>query len=544
MSCCINASPAGAEPSRLLSVPECVSGYAVRSGQRFESRGCKLNHDVESATWPLKTRMYGAIVSETKASETVSSGAGALETRHDPKQGLVYARGFLLLPTGSAAPISVSHWPVLPIMEYSLHFDPRVHVEHASSAERDVWLVGDAFDPEREGTDHVASVLAHGNLLDHLDRLAGRFLLIVRDQRGRTELYHDAMGSRSVFHGPGVVASHSSLASEYLGTGLRDWVIPFLTSRGYIRRDVKFLPGLDSPFEDVEQLTPNTRLVLPSRKVERYWPREPIPICTDADAVGALVDHMRSLRAFIDSSGIHPVLGVSAGRDSRCLLAALSPLSPQLFTYVRGAAGSAMSTPDSRIARQLADAAGLELEVIEIEVPPHLDRASSDFARHFRVNTGHIRGNTSGWIEHLWDTRPERDPQVFIRGFGGEVMRGFHRLANTSTKALANTYDVNAGSKYTRRAFEHFREVTDFDESRLFGCSPSDLFYWEHRMGIWGSSSFTEADMALRSMPAYNSRSLFTRFWGLDEVSRKDGRHFREAAALLSPPLANIPYSS
>jgi len=458
--------------------------------------------------------------------------------------GLRYARGFLLLPAGVSAPASVAPWTRFPIPGYMLYVDPRVPVEQATSSEREVWLVGDAFDPERGHFDRLASVLADGDLLGHLDRVAGRFLLIVRDRTGRVEIYHDAMGSRSVFHGAGVVASHSSLAAEQLGTGLRDWVIPFITSRGYIKRDVRFLPGLDSPFEGIEQLTPNTRLVLPSRAVERYWPREPLRAVTDDDAVSTLVDHMRGLSGYVRTRGIHPVLGLSAGRDSRCLFASLADLSPSLFTFVRGAAGSAMSSADSRIAHQLAESEGLELEVIKLEVPPHLDRASTVFAKEFRTNTGHIRGNTSGWLEHLWNGEHARDPQVFIRGFGGEVMRGFHRLASTSTNSLAATYDVNAGSGCTRRAFAHFREVTNFDESQFFGCSPSDLFYWEHRMGVWGSSSFTEADMALRGLPAYNSRNLFAAFWGLDPAARSDGRHFKRAVELLSPSLSQISYSS
>lgn len=462
----------------------------------------------------------------------------------DHQAGLRYSRGFVILPVGAAVPASVAHWSRFPIPGHVLHVDPRVPVEQATGREREVWLVGDAFDPENARFVNLASVLAEGDLLAHLDRIAGRFVLIVRHKGGRMEVYHDAMGSRSVFHGVGVVASHASLAAEQIGAGFRDWLIPFLTSRGYIKRDVKFLPGLYSPFEGVEQLTPNTRLVLPSGSVERYWPRDPLQRTTDDHAVDMLVSHVRGLSGYLSATAQRPVIGLSAGRDSRCMFGALAGLSPSLFTFVRGASGSSMSSEDSRIALRLAETVGLGIEVIKLEVPPHLNSASTEFAKQFRRNTAHIRGNTSGWIEHLWEADARRDSQIFIRGFGGEVMRGFHRLASTAPEALSATYNVNAGSVYTRDAFRHFREVVAFDESNFFGCPISDMFYWEHRMGVWGSSSFSEADMALRGIPAYNSRNLFTAFWGLDSGTRADGAHFKRAAAILSPALAAVPYAS
>lgn len=482
---------------------------------------------------------------EVKSELSVVDTTTATGSEHE--RVLRYARGFLLQPSSSSIPVAVSGWARHAVSDRTLFVDPRVPFDHAASGGRQVWLLGDAFDPERGIYENVASALLNGNLVEHLDRIAGRFVLIASSGDGRVEIYHDAMGSRSVFHGGGIVASHAGLVAEQLGTGLRDWVIPFITSRGYMRRDVKFLPGLDSPYEGVEQLTPNTRLLLPSRTVERYWPRQPLEPSTDELAVRTLVEHMRGLAGYLEARAARGVLGVSAGRDSRVALAGLAHLAPALFTFIRGEVGSVMSSADSRIATQLAATAGLPLELIEIPVPPHLNLAASKFAREFRVNTGHIRGNTSGWIEHLWDKQPARDPEIFIRGFGGEVMRGFggsRPLTSTSANALSNTYDVNAGSLYTRQAFAHFLDVTDWQEDKFFGCSLSDIFYWEHRMGIWGSSSFTEADMALRGMPAYNSRNLFTTFWGLDSSVRRDGRHFKQAAAMLSPSLSAIEYSS
>jgi hypothetical protein len=475
------------------------------------------------------------------------SGLGPADAGDTPP-GLLYARGFLLASDHVRTPPAVGDWRQVRIPGYTLHVDTRVPVQHAEHDGRSAWLVGDAFEPERGVYRDAARYLLEGDLVERLDGMAGRFALFVLGRGNRLEVYHDAMGSRSIFHGDGIVASHAGLVADVLGTGLREWVIPFITSRGYFQRDVKFLPGLDSPFERVRQLTPNTRLVLPGSTVERYWPRGPIPDTDHDTAVDALVQHMEGLcRYFAEGAG-RPVVGVSAGRDSRCALAGLASQAPHLFTFVRSPGGQSEDSPDSKTARKLAEQCELPLEIVRISTPPHLDTAATGFARAFRRNTGYVRGNTSGWVEHFWKKAQAGEQgqrqDVFVRGFGGEVMRGFHKpMASYSPSQLAATYNVNAGSAYTREAFATFCEVAGWTGD-LKGHRPEDLFYWEHRMGVWGSSAFSESDMAFRGMPAFNSRRLFEKFIGLPPDVRSATATFDAATRRLFPPFDGIPYAS
>ncbi|MDH5835435.1 hypothetical protein [Luteimonas kalidii] len=467
----------------------------------------------------------------------------------DIPQGLLYARGFLLTADRVEPPVAVAGWQVVQMPGYSLRVDARVPVQHAEHAGRSAWLVGDAFEPEAGIYQDAARYLLQGDLLERLDGMAGRFALFVLEPGRRLEVYHDAMGSRSIFYSDSdsdsgaVVASHAGLVADILGTGLREWIIPFITSRGYFRRDVKYLPGLDSPFEGVRQLTPNTRLVLPTKAVERYWPREPRIESDYESAVAALVQHVSGLGAYLRQHDEHAIVGVSAGRDSRCALAGVVPLSPSLFTFVRSPGGESEDSADSRIARRLAEACGLGLEIVKISTPPHLDIAKTGFAKAFRRNTGYVRGNTSGWVEHFW--QQEQRPAVFVRGFGGEVMRGFYRaISSASPQHLANTYDVNSGTDYTIHAFRTFCQVASWDPELLMGRRLDDMLYWEHRMGVWGSSAFSESDMAFRGLPAFNSRNLFQKFMALPPDQRNSTKIFDAATTRLCPSFDGIPYSS
>lgn len=458
--------------------------------------------------------------------------------RHE--EGLIYSRGFVLCRT-ERVPQSVAGWAHWSVGHWALRIDPRVPVDHAINGEREAWIIGDAFHPTRGLFTKLAAVALEADLLDFLDGTAGRFVLIRRDG-SRIEIYHDAMGARSVFHGEQVVASHAALAAEVLGSGLRDWIIPFITSRGYLHRDVKYLPGLDSPYEGISQLTPNTRLVFTRGKVERYWPREPSSVTGLGQALASLTTHLEGLRLYLEKNRFQPIIGLSAGRDSRGVFAGLLPLQPRLFTFVRSAGAKSNDSDDSRIARRLAAEAGLDLEIVRVSAPAHLDSALSTFAVAFRQNTGYVRGNNSSWVEYYSNLAPT--DHVFVRGFGGEVMRGFYpEIEQLSPVSLAKLYDVNSGSRMTRAAFTRFLLVAGWSTEALLNFKPSELFYWEHRMGVWGASALAESDMAFRTVPGYNSRDLFSTFMALrPEVDRTS--IFESAVASLAPSLATVKYKS
>lgn len=455
---------------------------------------------------------------------------------------LLYARGFILCKPG-LAPAEVANWATWPVNDWSLHVDPRVPVEHATAGNREVWVVGDAFSPVEDIYEGIARRLLEGDLLECLDRLAGRFL-VISCNGPRVEVYHDAMGSRSVFYGRDVVGSHAALVAEVVGEGLRPWVIPFITSRSFVKRDVKYLPGLDSPYEGVRQLTPNCRLVLDGFTVERYWPRAQLETSDPRSALDLLVCHLRGLKQYFDRSGMKPLLGMSAGRDSRGLFATLNMLKPRMFTYVRSRHGNSIESGDSRAARALAAKVGQDVEIIKMVAPAPIDASSTPFAVAFRHNTGYVRGNGSNasWVEYFLDA--PADDQLFVRGFGGEVMRGFYAdIEEATPPALAELYGIHAGSSISRNAFGAFLEAAGWDQNGLFGYKPSDLFYWEHRMGVWGSSALAEFDMACRCIPGYNSRELFSTFMGLPpEVVRQ--RLFEAAVAVISPGLIEVPFDS
>src|SRR5690606_31384590 len=106
------------------------------------------------------------------------------------------------------------------------------------------------------------------------------------------------------------------------------------------------------------------------------------------------------------------------------VLAGLKQEAPRVFTFVRSKGAKSSDSPDSRVARALAERCGLDLEIVRVAAPGPLDDALSPFASTFRRNTGYVRGSNSSWIARF--AGQDLPELVFVRGFGGEVMRGFY----------------------------------------------------------------------------------------------------------------------
>src|SRR5690606_9791289 len=91
-----------------------------------------------------------ADLGRTAVSEAVGLLQRGLHVEHlgSPVPDLLYARGFLLCRE-EHAPEAVTGWEARDVGGWTLHTDPRVPVDHATCEDREAWVVGDAFHPDR-----------------------------------------------------------------------------------------------------------------------------------------------------------------------------------------------------------------------------------------------------------------------------------------------------------------------------------------------------------------------------------------------------------
>ncbi len=403
-------------------------------------------------------------------------------------------------------------------------------------SERDPSL-GDPFAPER-----IAEALAGGDaaLYDFLDTFAGRFALFVI-QGARLRVFHDPMGARSVFYhdqAPLALSSHAMLLAHAVEAtkgpdirALRDWP-------GFLTRKTRCLPGDLTLYLGVYALTPNNLFDSSSLGTRRYWPRAPRAETSPAAFERQLDTTIEALCRYVAASHT-PIIGATAGADARVLLAGFRRFGVDFETVTW--------TPSklSQVERDIIAELVQRIDARHVESRPVPDKSLRPLIRN---NSGGYRkaDDTSLEMRALYGGR--RDA-IFIRGYGAEIIRGFFNLWPTRATALtpaemARLYDSPKPRPLPPglvQMFEGYFRRANYEGVASFGFDPNDIFYWEHRMGMWGAGVINEFDVVSPSLSGFNSRPLFLAALGLPAETRLSKRLFVDAANRLEPRLRGLP---
>lgn len=348
-------------------------------------------------------------------------------------------------------------------------------------------------------------------------RLSGRWAIICEDDEG-ARIFTDAAGMRQVFYlereGEIWCVSQPAIASDLFDLPVDDSIIGFLRSSLYERNE-GFWPGDGTPFEEIRHLLPNHYLDLQSGKRKRFWPVDRIgggipldeAVKTSADI---LAGSFKAVARRYD-----PVLAVTAGWDSRVLLAASRNVKDDIRYYVLKGDADGRENIDVAVPSSLLPKLGLELDVVGVpeDTTPEFDRA-------FHRSTTGARGKIERGIYALYENFENR---LRISGMVGEVGRDFYKAwwhAWRLDADLLTEVAGFAGSRYAKLNFlRWFAEVGDFGQR--FGVSVLDLFYWEQRMGNWAALGTAEADIASDEFTPFNNRALLATFLSVEAKHRR-----------------------
>ena len=357
-----------------------------------------------------------------------------------------------------------------------------------------------------------------------LDEAFGRFVVVDGDT-----VYNDAFGSRSVYYGDGLFASHAALISHATRARRSLLVRRILDSETYQGKLVRYLPGDLTVYDQVYALPPNHCLT--PAGLRRYWPRTPLAKSSRTAVVDEAERHLRALALAIGDREI--AFGITGGADTRAIAAAF------------GGRFSAVTWTWGYIKREefpIVD------ELVRLFGVPHtyLEPAQGAACDVCQRNAGNFRKAPK--IPSLMAKTLPADT-LFIRGYGGEIIRGFynafmpHPMKDLSA---AEMFRIYGGGKddYRRRcmeAFEGMRTRGDYDAPILETYDPNDIFYWEHRMGMWGSAMLNEMDAAVLSLVGFNSRALYAGAFGLEPEQRFTKSLLLDIAARFDPRLATLP---
>lgn len=456
-----------------------------------------------------------------------------------------FPRGFLLTKELSAAPEVFIPGPILP----GLSVHPWASVASAGDLENGfVIIIGTcvSVDPNHGSSNPEEMLLealrhSHEEFHSTLDNYAGRHAIIWGD-KGEIKIASDATGMRSIFYATNeaIVASHALLVENALGGEINRSDLPF--RYGY--------PGNRTPYSRTKLLTPNTAYSFLDMRVERFWPRGPLPERTVKDvALEVLMKASTAMRRIADDRPVKVAL--TAGLDSRALLAVAlhSGIEFETYTYGRGRD----TLMDRNLAGDLASKLGIKHSVIVTERPsPELQSKLNE--AHYSSHHQNAITPLGKWMEDARTVAVTANLLEIARSFyksakaagasepsTGEGMRSLHlRSTPRSGKEAIEAWGQAEYDEAASDAFEELIQDSDF-KSAIEHLDAFDAFYWEHRMSAWHGASMVERDFYAEPFIPFNARSIFSAALGVAQSERDSADVFHEIIRLVDPALVELP---
>lgn len=440
----------------------------------------------------------------------------------DSMDKLIYRRQFLLAGQHIAGFPDWVRLDITPQLKLSVH--PELEVEQHRYGADSITLLGFIFDaarPDATAADILRDLWAlradPQALRRDTDRLGGRWIIVVQ-HAGRAWLFNDATGARHICHaridGAVVCSSQAGLIAELHQLQIDPAAQDFVRARGDSDLDVYWLPGDRTLYREVRALLPNHVLDLQSGAVVRDWPGAPLPVLDHASVLARSQQTLRGFLAAAHRRGGGLSVPMTAGWDSRLVLAMCQPHAADLYCYTLIYPNQSRANRDVAVPARLLRKLGLTHHVISY--PHTVDPALRALCR---------RNNVSGNDAFCADTQILRevypDGMLCLTGDVAEIVKCHFRLGP-----------------------DHSGPVTPADLARLLGLpqhpfalealrdwqagAPADgpvhlldLLCWEQMAGRWQAMIRSEYDVVQESFAPLNCRTLLVEMLTIDESLRK-----------------------
>jgi len=237
-----------------------------------------------------------------------------------------------------------------------------------------------------------------------------------------------------------------------------------------------WLPAGLTGHNDVHRLLPNHALDLGCLRPRRVW-RGATRTGTPPEVLVERIAEIATRTITAAAKNYRLTLALSAGRDSRAVLALTTSLGlkPETFTVAHAGAGL-----DVTVARELSEVLGLRHTTL---APVVTDVAEQEL---WMRRNGHVVGGINRLLHptlHVFD----KDSAVLAGSFG-EIGRGYYwngladAGARRSAKGLLGRFDLPRDERVLTALGHWLDNVMSSD-----GLQVLDLAYLEHRLGAWAA---------------------------------------------------------
>jgi hypothetical protein len=408
--------------------------------------------------------------------------------------------------------------------------------------------LGHFFDPRNVQSNNLQilqdllakNTISFSQVEDFLSHLGGRWAIIVT-LGDSTRIYHDAAGLKTVFYcrsslQSGEMISVASQPALLEAIGVANPNIPL--RRQYEHHSpMASWPVHTIPYKGVKQLLPNHTFDLQTGESIRYWPKDPIePLSLEVASQSMANLLINMLKAITNRHEC--VMSLTGGYDTRLLLACAHPLLDKLeFLTIFS---PYTKNYDIKIPCQISNDYHLKYTAL-------YESPSDPFYDILKFNVGGMfYGESASIIKSLVEYVGDR---IHLTGAISELNRickyyknGKHPKKITTPRQLIKRCEFN-GNKVAKEGIEKWwNEAPPLGDLNL---NLLDLFYWEARMGVWGSCGFALREAAIDQIPPFNCREYIVLGLAVNDIKSRIEPYplVREIIKKTDPNLLNYPFN-
>jgi hypothetical protein len=382
-------------------------------------------------------------------------------------------------------------------------------------------------------------------MLEYCRDLCGRYV-IAFSLSGKTGLLNDLIGSRSVYYcthqGAIWCASQPSTLARLLEIDEdRSPGVQAFFSRDLYASGEAVWTGDGTKYVGIKHLTPNHYLDLEAKKAFRYWPtRPPGTLDLESAAQQSAAILQSTMRAATNRFRLS--VAVTSGWDSRCVLAATRPMHSTLDYYVQKFGGMTDRHPDVWVPRRLARKLGFPFRVIECG-----DYQDDAFDAALEKNVFALQSPAKKTLYRSF--AKDFQSEVNASGNASELGQNWYLNVMGAGAAALDVAGLLATegipqSEYASASLQDWYAEAKARCDALGYCLP-ELFYWEQRMGNWGSMFPAELDIAFDEFCPFATRRLIETMLAVDAELRvyHNSSVHRRIIELLWPELLSEPFN-
>ena len=470
---------------------------------------------------------------------------------------LLFRRQFVLAPRKLE---KFAHWKTQSIAtRWIVHAHPDLGLTQVKSGSAELTLLGFCLNPDKpEQTDaEICAWLLEGTksvdeLTQKANRLGGRWVLIFCHEGGEF-IFTDACGMRIVRYfenhaeGPWCF-TQAEAVRDLLGLELNhEAEREFFSTDYYLNCIEHWMPGDATHYEGVKHLSPNHYLDLRTSRVTRFWPWKKLETKTMAEAMAEAAALLRN--SFTAAARRFPLaLPLTAGWDSRLLLAASKPFSNDIFYYTLRYNSHKQDKHDLQIPPNLMAKLGLPHHLIEC--PAGMPKSFGEIFYQNVTQAAYVHGPiVFGLHLHFPNGR------VCLKGLCSEIARCFHYQDEYPESLDAGTLAAiafGAAARQNDYAVRHFGRWLErtLPVAKETGYEILDLFQWEQKVANSVGPIESACDIAYETLALYNCRALLEALLAAPQKFRRHPNYvlFRRLMQHLWPetllePINPIPLS-